>query len=281
MEKLSLNDIPELYGLSQGAGWEHSIEDWKTILNVGMIYGLRSANNDLMACAGIFEFGKELASIGMVLVCPKEQGKGLGKKLINYILYERNNFSSRIILVAGVKAKSYYEKFGFQQIESISKLVGEKLSWKINIPKDSQMIVTSISMDDLRVLNQIDCQITGGNRERMIRARIEQSQRGVLIKNLKGVVLGFGMGSINEKHLLLGPIEAFNRYVVLKVIQALTKNHKGGIRLDILDQHNELINELISVGFKREAQQPIMSLNGESLPGKRDHLFAITSQAFG
>ncbi len=281
MDKLSANDIPQLYELSQEAGWEHSIEDWKTILNVGLMYGLRSTKNDLVACAGIFKFGKELSSIGMVLVSPKEQGKGLGKKLINHLLHEGQCFSSRIMLVAGVKAKSYYENFGFQQVESISKLVGEKLSWEFNIPKDSQMKVTSITHGDLKILNQIDSQITGGNRERMIQARFEQSQLGALIKNLKGVVLGYGIGSINGKHLFIGPIEAFSRYVVFKVIQALTKNHNGRIRLDVLDRHDELINQLISMGFRSEAQQPIMSLNGESLPGKRDHLFALSSQAFG
>src|SRR5260370_16783396 len=70
IETLGRGDAPELRVLSQAIGWTHTDDDWRTILEVGRVFGHRASDGGFLSSGALFEYGPSLASIGMILVPP-------------------------------------------------------------------------------------------------------------------------------------------------------------------------------------------------------------------
>ncbi len=71
-------DIAAAHGLSVEARWPHRAEDWRLMLAVG--HGLRRLRRDRPGAGlgDVVPFGEGLATIGMVIVSPQLQGRGIG-----------------------------------------------------------------------------------------------------------------------------------------------------------------------------------------------------------
>ena len=76
IETLGGGDAPELRVLSQAIGWTHTDDDWRTILEVGRVFGHRASDGGFLSSGALFEYGPSLASIGMILVTPASRGRG-------------------------------------------------------------------------------------------------------------------------------------------------------------------------------------------------------------
>jgi hypothetical protein len=116
----------------------------------------------------------------------------------------------------------------------------------------------------------------------MLRVRCRQSEQTMRITNPQGTLLGYAMSIRQDQQLLIGPLIAFNRFSALDLISALMEHHNGGpVRIDVSSRREDLVQTLLDAGFKELDTQPVMVLDAPSLPGKRDHVFALASQAWG
>lgn len=282
MDTFSKDDIPALHKLSREAGWEHTSTDWEAILETGYVCGLRGESGLAAACGALFDYGPNLCALGMILVTPPKRKQGNARKIIRHLLDRRDPPGKPVMLVSGSGVRGLYEKFGFKEIERIHKLQAPP---KTSLPPSSfslKQSVQPISENDLPPILSVDQQVFGADRSNVLRVRRRQARQALRISNPQGTLLGYALSVQQNQQLLIGPLVAFNRFSALDLISALMEPHDGGpVRLDVSSRRTDLVQTLLDAGFEELDTQPVMVLDATALPGKRDHLFALASQAWG
>lgn len=280
MQQLNENDLPHLLALSQEAGWEHTEADWQAILKTGSVFGKRSANA-LCACGALFEYGNALSSIGMVIVTPSEKNKGLGTEIMNHLIAQRAHPDAPVMLVAGATVGDWYDRFGFKEVEWIHKL---QAAPGTPAPESAFSLKQEIfPLEDSawdKVLH-IDREVFGADRSALLKLRYESAYKALCIQNPEGTLLGYGMCVVQGEQLVIGPLVGFNRFSAIDLMRNMMEGFNGPIRIDVSSRREDLVEVLKDAGFEKQAQQSVMVLGAPSLPGKRDHLFALASQAWG
>lgn len=116
MERLkNKEDISGLINLSASVGWDYDEQVINTVMAVGIIYGHKNEQGDIISSAAIIPYDNKLASIGMIIVIENYRGNKLGKELtqacINLVPDE-----TTIMLIATKEGKPLYEKLGFRTV---------------------------------------------------------------------------------------------------------------------------------------------------------------------
>ena len=75
-------DAPALLELSENIGWPHELGDWQTALAASEIFGQRDAGGKILSCAGIYQFGSQLAALALVLVREEVRRRGLARAAV-------------------------------------------------------------------------------------------------------------------------------------------------------------------------------------------------------
>ncbi|SPT82857.1 acetyltransferase [Bacillus cereus] len=87
--KLNESFIFELLNLCKSVGWLHDEifmkKQFEMYLSIGTLVGYIHENK-LIATGGVFPFTSNFTSIGMLIVHPNFQGRGIGRMLLNHCL---------------------------------------------------------------------------------------------------------------------------------------------------------------------------------------------------
>ncbi|MEO5597234.1 MAG: GNAT family N-acetyltransferase [Novosphingobium sp.] len=103
-------DLPDATELSVEQQWPHRNEDWELFLKLGE--GLvAERDGKLIGTTMAWRFGEDMATIGMVIVCPSAQGQGIGRKLMEAMIGRLGKRT--IVLNATEEGLSLYQKLGF------------------------------------------------------------------------------------------------------------------------------------------------------------------------
>ena len=124
-------------------------------LSIGTLVGYIHENK-LIATGGVFPFPSNFASIGMLIVHPNFQGRGLGRMLLNHCL-EQIHPKQPIALIATKAGEPLYTSCGFQTATTIHRF--EKQTIK-TYPSHLQQV----QEEDLISLTSLDQIATGMNR---------------------------------------------------------------------------------------------------------------------
>jgi GNAT superfamily N-acetyltransferase len=117
LRALDARDLPALHALSTAVGWPHREQDCAMLLALG--HGLAACGPDgaMLGCAMRWDWSADCATIGMVLVAPDQQGKGLGRLLMQALLDAAP--ARAVMLNATLAGLALYEKLGFRPIGMI------------------------------------------------------------------------------------------------------------------------------------------------------------------
>lgn len=109
-------DLPAAHDLSLAVKWPHRREDWEFALNLGT--GIAAEDDTgLLGTALHWKYGDAHASLGMVIVSPDQQGRGIGRELMARTMEALGTRTT--FLNATQAGLPLYEKFGFAAIGSI------------------------------------------------------------------------------------------------------------------------------------------------------------------
>ena len=78
MRDMTARDIPHLFALSQAVAWPHREEDLRFLLGLGHGVAATGPDGAVEGCAAWWPFGAAVASVGLVIVRPDLQGRGIG-----------------------------------------------------------------------------------------------------------------------------------------------------------------------------------------------------------
>ncbi len=275
------DDLPDLHALSDQAGWEHTPADWHTLLKSGSAFGHRNESGRAISSCVLTAFGNTMTALGMLIVCEENRRLGLAKDLMRHAIKSANPDAHPLILCSGKSVEGFYESFGFKTVERLSKL---EAGPNILVPDSgfsSKIDSRSWSAEILKRVVGLDAQVHACDRSTLLTIRAEQAaSKTVLLKQGTETLLGYGFGILQGKQLLIGPVIAFNRFTAQEIVRQLIKDHSGSVRIDVMDQRQDLKEVLLEAGFVEVERQPIMLLGATELPGRRDHIFSPTSQAW-
>lgn len=276
LERLTAHDAESIIHLSASFGWDYTSREVQVFLEAGKLFGHRTDRN-LVSCAGMFPYG-ELASIGAVIVHPKYQGQGLGRALMQHCLDGLEDIPT--ILVSTEEGQRLYRSIGFVAVSFISKLVSDR---PIHLPgdladDDNIEPMTSADLDDVV---HLDAVVIGASRQAFLKSRYPLLHGGVVFRGPDRVIQGYAMTACRNDLLIVGPVVALNLETAMAMVRYLTVGWQGRMRIDVPFSQEEMIDILVSQGFREEERPPVMLRNGTGLPGDRNRLFAIAAQAFG
>lgn len=271
LERFTLDDADALAALSAAVSWRDSPADWRTVLTLGHVAGLRSRGAPV-AVAARFEFGG-LWSIGKVIVHPSHQGRGHARRILEHLLAERSP-DTRVALVATSQGEPVYRRLGFRRVGSIHKLVG---AFTVEA-RDGGL--TPLDARNLDAALALDREVFGADRGALLSRRVQSSTRAVALGGPSGIA-GYGIAIEQGGHVVIGPVLAPGADDALSLVRALLPRDARPRRVDVPAAHERFIEALVSMGFRDVEARPVMSLGGAALPGDVTRRFALAAQAFG
>ena len=91
--------------------WPHRAEDCAQLLALGDGIAAVDGDGSTIGVGLRWSFGRDVGTIGLVLVAPEQQGRGIGRALMNALI--ANSGSRTLMLNATAEGLPLYEKLGF------------------------------------------------------------------------------------------------------------------------------------------------------------------------
>jgi hypothetical protein len=120
----------------------------------------------------------------------------------------------------------------------------------------------------------------GASRASSLGAVARLADQVVVAADDRGIV-GHGSAWRNLDVLIIGPLVACDDAAALALIQAMAAQADGPVRVDLPAGHAGVSRWLAERGVLPAAPDPLMSYQGQPLPGDRDQLYGLFMQALG
>lgn len=273
-------DVLGLVELSRSVGWDYDEYEIRTVMSSGKIYGHKNTVGRIISSAAIIPYDTDLASIGMVIVNDEYRGIGLGKKATQKCIDSVSQNTS-IMLISTEDGKPLYEKLGFITVDSVHKYLSDNYIPPKLFNNQQEITIEKYHENDINEIIELDSAAFGDRRSKLLFNRINQSKQCLVVRNLKGKIIGFGLSILGPQNLLIGPIVAPDVQTASLIIDELLINHQGKLRIDVPSSNDELMLFLQERGFVKVSNPPIMIKNSKNMPYRNKELFAITAQIFG
>ncbi len=261
--RFDIDDAPALLDLSLSVGWTHSLADWQTALASGIVFGDREGAR-IQASSAVYIYGKQLASIGQVIVRSEARRQGLARALVLHCLNQAPGQPA--MLVATPDGQPLYERLGFRVIEPTHRLVGDG---PVGLPEPRGC--RPMTAADLPLALKLDAAAYAADRGHLLQQRWKQVCHAAMLAD------GSGFAWSTPRNI--GPLIAPTARRAAELIAFLAAGRP--ITVDVPAGQAEFIGLLTEAGLRSTGARPLMLLNASSLPGRRDAIFGLASLAYG
>ena len=215
--RFTSQDIDTAHALTVELKWPHRIEDWRFMSDMGN--GFVAIDNGHMIGTGLFwHDGVNRASLGMVIVAPDQQGKGIGAQLMRMLIEaaslqnpapqtaaEQGLESSVIFLHATVAGRPLYEKLGFRVVATLDQHQGTVFQPPlVSLPAGERL--RPLGTSDTPRLIELASKAAGLDRSRLLPSLLEHANGIGLDRD--GELIGFALYRRFGRGFVLGPVVA-------------------------------------------------------------------------
>lgn len=184
--------------LSLQAGWPHRPEDWRLVLALSEGFAAIGESGEVAGTILLTPYGRDCATINMVIVDESMRGRGIGRRLMDAALQRAGNRPLR--LVATVEGLPLYERLGFGETGTIVQHQG--ISNNVAAPENTQ----AATAEDLAAITALDGQAYGANRGNLIGRLFDAGEFAVIRRG--GHVCGFAAIRTFGRGEVIGPVVA-------------------------------------------------------------------------
>jgi predicted N-acetyltransferase YhbS len=200
--RMNEGDIPTAHALSQAVRWPHRAEDWQFVLRVGSGH-VAEQDGAVIGTGLCWKQGDHHASLGMIIVSPEHQGKGIGRELMRLLLEELGDRC--VLLNATAAGQPLYERMGFAAIGTLCQHQGT-LAAIAPVASDCGARVRPAGPEDLPAIITLANRATGMTRDALVRELAGMGQVSVLERD--GMPLGFSIMRQFGRGHVIGPLVA-------------------------------------------------------------------------
>ncbi|AWN55568.1 GNAT family N-acetyltransferase [Methylobacterium sp. 17Sr1-1] len=271
-------DIPALHGLSLEVRWPHRAEDWRLMLEIG--HGLVACDADgqvmdgnVTACAMWWPFGDGLATIGMVIVSPRLQGRGTGRRLMRELFAAAGPRTIR--LTATEAGRRLYESEGFRVTGSNTQYQGiVDAAAAVDDPR-----VRPATEADRSAIAALDREASGGDRSRMLDA-LARAGRTVVLDD-GGRITGYAVCRPFGRGHIVGPVVAADAESAVALASPHVRDQAGTfLRLDTPERDGPLVAFAQACGLANVDLSVTMTRGAPPATGPA-RIFTLANQALG
>jgi predicted N-acetyltransferase YhbS len=266
-------DIPAAHALSQAVRWPHRPEDWQFVLRLGTGF-VAEEDGAVIGTALCWKQGEHDASLGMIIVSPAHQGKGIGRELMQRVLEELGE--RRTLLNATPAGQPLYERLGFVATGTLCQHQGAMtVVPPVALPGGAQ--VRLAEPEDLAAIIGLANRATGMSRDAIMRQLATFAEVSVLERD--GALAGFSVMRRFGRGHVIGPLVAPDAEGARALVAHWSGPYAGSfVRIDI-DGATGLGPWLEQAGLAQVDTGVIMVRNGLPHQDATVRQFAIINQA--
>lgn len=187
LRRMTPSDLAAAHTLSSEQKWPHRVEDWEMLLSLGFGYVVER-DGEVIGTAMAWLYGADAATLGMVIISPRAQGMGLGRRLMDAVLADLGDRT--VLLNATDDGVPLYHGLGFASGGPIFQHQGAAFSVPMAklIPDER---IRPLGLKDMTALRSLARRATGMNRDALIDALVRGAQGVVLTRGNEPV--GFAL----------------------------------------------------------------------------------------
>jgi GNAT superfamily N-acetyltransferase len=271
IEELSAADAPAGLTLSDEAGWNQTIDDWRYFLEHGTVLGMRDGDGRVIATAALLPF-PPVTWISMVLVAARWRRRGLAARLMTRCIKTAQARKLEPWLDATPAGAAVYGPMGFAEtglgLTRLRRTSGASAAQ----PKEGASITS------LQKLLDADRHAMGFDRSELIRQFADRANS--LIYEVGSAV---GLVRAGRKARQIGPLYADNEAAAVALLEHMVEDKSGSLVIDLSAAHSGVREFLLARGFVFE--RPFSRMRyGEGAPrtaGDSAELIAVAGPEFG
>ena len=269
VRRLEVSDIPAAMELSQQAGWNQTIEDWRLLIDLSPEGCFAIAvDGELAATTTLIRYGRRLAWVGMVLTKESYRGRGFAKRLLSKVLNHADELGIETVkLDATDQGQPLYEKTGFRCEQPVER-------WSRRASPDA-----GVKAPRVDILLPEDCRIADQHAFGVSRTELLQrlGRRGISQVNGSSYI----MTRPGRDSDYLGPSVCDVQEVARKLVeQALTRGKDRAWSWDLLPRNSSAVAIARDLGFSptRHLQRMV---RGKDLHVQEALIYAIAGFELG
>ena len=277
LRRFEARDLAAAQALSTEFGWPHRREDWDFVHRLGRGFVMEDASGALIGTALWWPFGSQFATLGMVIVSGRWQGRGLGNRLLTAVLEE---IGPRTALLNGTRDGLHlYERAGFRAAGIVRQYRGNVVSMPCTEP-DLQGLIRPSEPRHHDALVALDEAATGMPRRDVLSALLDQAAGAVLERH--GEIAGFACFRRFGRGHVIGPVVASDEADAGALIRHWFLTNPGlFVRIDMPIGDRECWTWLPEAGLNPAGEVTTMVRGAAPKRSSRARTFGLINQAMG
>jgi GNAT superfamily N-acetyltransferase len=276
LRPMQAGDLATMHRLAQQMSWPHRPEDCAQLFALGS--GIVAVDTTEGAVGGglRWRFG-DVGTVGLVLVAPERQGRGIGRSLMTALIADSG--SRGLMLNATAEGLPLYEKLGFASTGLVRQHQG-RLGEGSALPSAPHVALRQAGPADRAALCALDAAAFGADRSRLINDLLADGTAWLVER--AGQATGFAVLRTFGRGTIIGPIVAASEdEAVALVAVAAERAPPGVLRVDVLAEAERLAAWLTAAGLPAIDTVTIMLRGDWPTTAQQPRRFGLALQAWG
>ena len=273
--KFARTDVAAAHRLSLEYAWPHRLEDWRFVQRLGSGY-VATEGASVIGTILTWKHDTRNASLGMVIVSPERQGRGIGGELMRRALRDLPRCS---VMLNGTQAGTpLYEKLGFVVVGAIEQHQGLARPVPAAALAQGERL-RPMGTGDAAEITALATRAAGISRARVMKGLFDIAKGIVLARDDE--IVGFALFRRFGRGYSIGPVIAPDVERARVLIGYWVGMHPGKfLRIDI-DATSGLGPWLEGIGLTQAGRVMTMVKGKAPKPEPGLRTFAIVSQSLG
>ena len=276
LRPMHAGDVPAMHQLSRQMSWPHRLEDCRQLFELG-------AGSVAVDAAGLtigvglrWSFG-DVGTIGLVLVAPDRQGRGIGRALMTALIADSG--SRALMLNATAEGLELYKKLGFVSTGFVRQHQARFDETRV-LPHVPDAAVRRAVPADHAALRALDAASFGADRSALIDCLLANGESWLVER--AGRPAGFAMLRPFGRGTIIGPIVAPDEHEAIALVASAVEAAPSGVlRVDIDAEAERLAAWLTAAGLPAIDTATIMLRGRWPEIRKAPRRYGLALQAWG
>lgn len=278
LRPMNVGDLAAVHGLAHQMSWPHRPEDCANLFRLGAGTVAVDQTGDVIGAGMRWAFGRDVGTIGMMLVAREYQGHGIGRALMRTLIDDSS--PRQLMLNATAEGQGLYDKLGFVATGQVRQ---HQVHWAGGMasPAAPSVKIRHAVASDQPALCALDAAAFGADRSALIGSLLAAGQAWV-IDSAAGRPTGFAILRNFGRGSMIGPVVASDENEAIALVAAAAGAASPGIlRVDVPTRAESLGAWLMAVGLPAIDTVTTMLRGTWPATFKEPQRFGLALQAVG